>query len=210
MLPEVMVRATTHRALWLARNVLPVERSLRNWLSRYRVAGLEVDDVVQETYAILCGLETIDHIRNPRQYAFQTAYSVVLRHVRHAKVVPMRTFNDLDQLQIALPDASPEQMAIDRDSLGELARFIATLPGRAQQVFILRRVEGLSQRDIAQKLHISESTVEKHISKALRLLSDHFGHGGEGGGDASTTGIAEECRKNGAVRENPPRNKSSD
>jgi RNA polymerase sigma factor (sigma-70 family) len=205
-----MVRATTHRALWLARNILPVEWALRNWLCRYRVSGLEVDDIVQETYAILCGLETIDHIRNPRQYAFQTAYSVVLRHVRHAKVVPMRTLDDLDQLQIALPDASPEQIMIDRDALGELARFIATLPGRAQQVFILRRVEGLSQRDIAQKLHISESTVEKHMSRALRLLSDRFSHGGEGRGEASLTGISEDCRDNGGVRENPPRNKSSD
>jgi RNA polymerase sigma factor (sigma-70 family) len=205
-----MVRATSHRALWLARNVLPIEPALRAWLGRYRVAGLEVDDIVQETYAILCGLEMTEHIHNPRQYAFQTADSVILRHVRHARVVPMRALGDLDQLQIALPDASPEQTVIDRDALNVLAQFIATLPGKTRQVFVLRRVEGLSQREIAQKLHISESTVEKHISKALRLLSLRFEDGGNGAGQASISRVSEESRADGGNREGPPRNQSND
>ncbi|MBC7168934.1 MAG: RNA polymerase subunit sigma-24, partial [Phenylobacterium sp.] len=43
------------RAVWLAQRILPHEPALRAWLSR-RTAGLEVDDIVQETYAILAGL----------------------------------------------------------------------------------------------------------------------------------------------------------
>lgn len=205
-----MNRVTPHRARWLARNVLPIESVLRNWLSRHSVAGLEVDDIVQETYAILCELETVDHIRNPRKYVFQTAYSVVLRHLRHAKVVPMRALDDLDALQIAINTPSPEQTTIDRDMLGTVARFIATLPGRARQVFILRRVEGISKREIAQKLKISESTVEKHISKALYLLSERFAHGGDWGTEASIKQITEECPEHGRIREIKTRNQPND
>jgi RNA polymerase sigma-70 factor (ECF subfamily) len=43
------------------------------------VAGLEPDDIVQETYAVLAGLPSVAHIQSPRAYAFQTAQSIILR-----------------------------------------------------------------------------------------------------------------------------------
>lgn len=202
-----MVRASPLRARWLARNVIPIETALRAWLSRYRIVGLDTDDIVQETYAILCALESVDHIHNPRQYTFQTAYSVILRHVRRAKLVSIQTLDDLDRLHIALPEASPEQRAIDRDALQELAHFIATLPRKAQQVFILRRVEGLSLRQIAEKLQISESTVEKHITRALRLISERFRNGGNWSGEASLSKTLEERGEYGSTQGKPWRSK---
>lgn len=205
-----MNRVTSQRALWLARTVLPAEPALRAWLGRRRVAGLDVDDVVQETYAILCGLDSVEAIRDPRRYAFQTAYSIVLRHLRHAKVVPMHAMDDLESLQIAIGDPSPEQTAIDRDALGALARFVATLPGRVRQVFVMRRIEGLSQRAIAHRLHISEKTVEKHISKALHLLSERFAHGGPWGAEASIEQTPEERPRNDSRRDARPRNRPHD
>lgn len=51
-----------------------------------------------------------------------------------------------------------------------LQRSIQSLPDRCREVFLLNRYEGLSYKSIAQKLHISVNTVEKHIVKALRIL----------------------------------------
>lgn len=76
------------RAVWLGRNVFPHEAALRQWLSaRTASAGLEVDDVVQETYAILASIERVDHIRNARTYMFEVAKSVVLQSLRRARIV---------------------------------------------------------------------------------------------------------------------------
>ena len=171
------MRASDERALWLSRHVLKHEPSLRAWLGRRRIAGLEVDDIVQETYARLITLDSVAGISNVKNYMFQTAYSVLVNHVRRAKIVAFETVTDLEQLGTSR-DCSPEDQVIDRDELNRLARAIATLPGKVRDVFVLRRVNGLSQRDVARELGLSESTVEKHMSRSIYLLMNSISNSG--------------------------------
>lgn len=167
------------RTRWFLRNILPHEPALRGWLGRRLPVGLDADDIIQEAYAILADLESVADIRNPRAYLFQVARSVITRHVRRARVVPINTVEDLSQLEQPDDRPSPEQVAIDRDELRRLAQAIGAMPAKTQEAFILRRVEGLSQREISARMAISENTVEKHISRGLRFLIDWFGHGGK-------------------------------
>ena len=69
------------RAGWLALHVLPCEPRLRSWLARRRVVDLDIDDIVQETYAVLAELDSVAHIRNPRTYVYSVAHSIILQHV---------------------------------------------------------------------------------------------------------------------------------
>jgi len=167
------------RTRWFLRNILPHEPGLRAWLARRNPLGLDVDDIIQEAYAILADLDRVDMIVNPRAYLYQVARSVVSRQLRRARVVPIHAVDDISQFQHADDRPSPEQIAIDRDELGQLARAIGAMPSKTQQAFILRRVDGLPQREIAARMAISENTVEKHISRGLRFLIDWFGHGGK-------------------------------
>ena len=48
------------------------------------------------------------------------------------------------------------------------------MPEKCREVFILSRIENLSNKTIAEKLSISISTVEKHIGKAIRILKADF------------------------------------
>jgi RNA polymerase sigma-70 factor (ECF subfamily) len=169
------------RAAWLARNVLPHEAALRAWLRQKYALGIEVDDVVQETYAILSALPSVDQIRNPRSYAFQTAHSLILAHLRRSKIVSIRRASDLE-LQGALADTpSPEQVVQDRDELENVVRVLSELPAKVREVFLLRRVHGLSQRETAERLGISENSVEKRVSQGIRTLLAAFGRGGKRG-----------------------------
>jgi RNA polymerase sigma-70 factor (ECF subfamily) len=172
-----MTRVDHERSLWLARRILPHEPALRNWLRSRQVAGLEIDDIVQDTYAILAALESVEEIRDPKNYAFQTAYRLILGHLRRAKVVSIRGVPNLDVLGVVANEASPEQLLSDRDELHQLAQAIAGLPPRTREVFTLRRVEGLHQREVAGRLRISEGAVEKHMAKAIRVLAFHFERG---------------------------------
>jgi RNA polymerase sigma factor (sigma-70 family) len=166
------------RAIWLGRHVLPHEAALRTWLGRRRLGGLEVDDIIQETYTRLIAAESVQHILDARSYAFQIAGSVVIDHLRRMKVVSISSVPDFDYLEVVSDDPSPERQTIDRDELHRLAQAIAGLPGKVREVFTLRRVYGLSQREVAAKMAISESTVEKHMSRGFLIMLERLGHGG--------------------------------
>ena len=173
------------RSSWLARHVLPHEPALRAWLFLRRIDGLETDDVVQETYAVLAALPAVEHIASPKAYAFQTANSVILRHLRRARIVRIDALGDMDSLTAALDEPSPERHAAGRQDLRRVSELIAALPAKCREAFVLRKVEGLSQRDIAQRMGISESTVEKHIGRALRILMAALKTGGTAVSQAS-------------------------
>jgi len=179
-----MTILSQERAIWLAEQVLPHEPAMRAWLRRKPVDDLEVDDIIQETYAILAARESVADIRNPRNYAFQTAFSIVQTHLRRARIVSFRSVGDFDLLGATSDAPSPEREAVDREELRLVEAQIAALPSRCREVIVLRRVHDLSYREIAERLHISENTVEKLVSKALRLLMDAFG-GGRAGPEAS-------------------------
>lgn len=190
------------RARWLALNIVPHEAALRAWLRRRPVAGLEVDDVVQETYARLSLVASISEVRDPRNYMFRTAHSVLLTFMRRSRVVPMISFGLFEGFVDNQPD--PEASALVRDELSRLARAIAVLPPKMREVFVLRRVEGLSQRQVAERLGISESTVEKHMGSGFRRIADILA----GGGTALSRASIEDSRNRKGSH--APRDKRAD
>lgn len=166
------------RALWLARNILPHEPALRRWLQGSMSVSADVDDVIQEAFARLSSLDSIAGIQNPKAYFFQTAISIMRQEVRRARIVTIEAVTDLDRLEVEASDATPDRHAELRQDLHRVMEAIEALPQRCREAFILRRVHGLSQREIAQKLQISENTVEKHIGRGLRQIMCEFGNGG--------------------------------
>ncbi|WP_066096037.1 RNA polymerase sigma factor [Xanthomonas massiliensis] len=164
------------RAAWLAESVLPHEPELRQWLGRRVPAGLDVEDVVQEAYAILAGMESVDHVQQPRAYLFTVAQSVVLQQLRRAQVVSIEAVGDIERLEIPSAAPSPERNAASHQELRRVQDLIGHLPEKCRQAFWMRRVDGYSQREIAERLHISENTVEKHVGKGIRVLMDAMRH----------------------------------
>jgi len=195
-----MSGADGERTRWFLRNILPHEPALRGWLSRGALPGIDADDVIQEAYSILAELETVDGIRHPRAYLFQVARSVITRHVRRARIVPIHSVEDLERLDPLDEEASPEQRTIDRDELRHLARAIAAMPLKTREAFVLRRVKGLPQREVAARMRISENTVETHISRGVLFLIDWFGRGGNKRSQTSKTTKRESASINGRAR----------
>jgi RNA polymerase sigma factor (sigma-70 family) len=163
-----------NRVRWFAREVLPHESDLRHWLSRRSRAGLpcDVDDIIQEAYARLWTTD-LDAIRNPRAYLFVTARRILGDVIRRAQVVQIELaadFEELDVLEDA--DAGLEGRLSARQEVERLQRVVASLPSKCRQAFQLKKLEGLSQRETAERMGVAESTVEKHLAKAFRMVSE--------------------------------------
>jgi RNA polymerase sigma factor (sigma-70 family) len=167
------------RGRWLARNVLPHEPLVRARLRHVRIPDLEIDDIIQEMYARILSAPSLEAIRYPRQYAIQTAKSIVIDHIRHSRVVSIISSGNLEKLDAAVPEVSTEERLEFQEDIKDVASALAHLPETCRETLILRRIEGLSQRDTAQRLGISEKTVEKHMARGVWLLMDMFGRGGK-------------------------------
>jgi RNA polymerase sigma-70 factor (ECF subfamily) len=161
---------TTDRARWIAANILPHDALLRGWLHRLVPAGLDPDDIAQEAYARLASLPSVAHVTQPKAYLFQVAKSLIWEHLRRSRVVDIVAMADFDHLPALIEEMSPERIISGREELERVFCAVKALPAACRQVFELRKFEDLTQRAIAERLGISESSVEKHLSRALRLV----------------------------------------
>ncbi|MGV8941234.1 MAG: RNA polymerase sigma factor [Lysobacter sp.] len=182
-------RISGERAVWLETHVLPHEAALRQWLAQRVHAPIEVDDVLQEAYAAMASLADIRHVQSPRAYFFTVARSLVLQQLRRARIVSIEAVAEVEQLDMVGNLLTPERHATGRQDLRRIAEMIADLPEKCRQAYLLRKVYGYSQREVAEKMGISENTVEKHIGKGLRLLL--AAHAGDLGPAAESAGPSE-------------------
>lgn len=157
-------------AEWVGREILPHERDLRIWLQRRLVAAADVEDVVQECYCRLAQLSDVSHVTLPRAYLFTMARNLVQRQRKRARVVRIEAMTDTIDEQWASDQPSPERIAVARQELGRVQAALATLSDRARRIFLMRKVEGLTQKEIAQTLGISEAVVENEASRSLRAV----------------------------------------
>jgi len=155
---------------WVGTNILPHEGAVRAWLRRSQLPADEIDDLIQEAYCKLCDLETVDHIPQPVAYFFRTVRNLLTDRLRRAQIVRIETVAEIDAFPGHAEELSPERIITARHELDRVRRLIRGLPGRCRQVIELRKVHGLSQREIGRRLNISESVVENEGVKGMRLL----------------------------------------
>ncbi len=173
--------------MWLARNVLPHEALVRSKLRKICRYDLDVEDVVQEMYARILTRPSLESIRYPRQYALLTAKAIAIDHIRHSRVISITSTDALDLLDVPEAGANVEERLEFQSEVLAVADALAQLPNNCREAVILRRVEGLSQREVAQRLQISEKTVEKYMTQGMRLLMKLFGRGGRSPANTTTT-----------------------
>ena len=150
---------------WVGSHVLPHEAAVRAWLRKWTGRAQDVDDVIQEAYCRLSELESVVHIGSGRAYLFQTTRNIVLEQARRSKIVHIDNVTDLGDLSIVDETPPLDRVVGGARELQRVEQLIDQLPFKCRRVFVLRRIHGVSQRDIARDLGISESAVEKQASR---------------------------------------------
>lgn len=155
---------------WIGSHVLPHEAAVRAWLRRWTGDQQDIDDAIQEAYCRLAAMEDVRHIGSGRAYLFQTTRNIVLEHARRSKIVRIDNVLDIDSLNIADDAPSQERILAGAHELQRVERLIDGLPPKCRRVFVLRKVHGASQREIARMFGISESAVEKLAVRGLKWI----------------------------------------
>jgi len=162
------------RSRWLARNILPHEALVRSRVAHLCGRDLSIEDVIQEMYARILSVPSVEAIHHPRQYAVLTAKSIIVDHLRRSRVVPIKYCDDLDRLNVVFPEASAEDRLQFQEEINEVIGVLARLPPRCRETLILRRVEGLSQSEVAKRMKVSEKMIEKQMARGARALAELF------------------------------------
>jgi RNA polymerase sigma-70 factor (ECF subfamily) len=153
---------------------LEFEGVLRACLHRYARNAADVDELLQDTYTHLLAAGSAknrEEIRSIRAFALTVARNVALSWLRHRQVVPIELVADLEQLELLDERGQVDEIVNSHQELALITAAVAQLPARCRQVFTLRKVYGMSQKEIAAQLKISENTVEQHLAKGVRLCS---------------------------------------
>ena len=158
---------------WFMREVILQEGQLRAVLRRFFPTPIDLSDGIQETYVRLLGLsdEQLVGIRSPSAFLFSVGRNIAIEWARRRRLMPQVT--SPAYLAAELPDEGPSALdELSRRQERELMwKAIAALPERCRRVLVLRKLEGLSQKDIAIQLGISENTVEKHAASGTKLCA---------------------------------------
>jgi RNA polymerase sigma factor (sigma-70 family) len=152
-------------------NLTSLYLSIRGSLARSLVGIVpprEIEDIVQEGYVRVCQAGKKRSIRGPKSYLFRTVRNLALDYVKRAE---SRLTDSLEDANVAETGQLGKDTFDQVASNEEFANFcdaVRHLPVQCRKAFVLKKVYGFSQREIARELGLSESTVEKHIALGIK------------------------------------------
>jgi RNA polymerase sigma factor (sigma-70 family) len=165
LFPEVFLRYAKLLARSIARLVRPQD----------------VEDVVQETYMRVFQAAKKQPIRSPQAFMLRTARNIAFDRLARADALNHVVSTSADEAddnedgdrgafehqESGREELTPERVLQSEQEFVAFCRATRALPRQCRRAFLLRKVYGLSQREVAARLGVSEGTIEKHIAKAM-------------------------------------------
>ena len=179
------------RLEWFEHTVLPNEAALRARLRRTLRAPLDVDDLVSEVLLRAFNSSNGPTVQSELGWLLQIARNILIDMSRRDKIVRFDLVADIDLLD---DNRAAERGLVARDELRRIQIALDGLPPQQRRAFLLRRLDGRSMIEVAEIMHLSVSTVEKHVARAVRGIMDMLGEGGVTGDNNQRSGGDQRAR----------------
>lgn len=159
---------------WFRREVLPLEGSLVRYVRRnWRVAD-DVMDLTHDIYELVYTAARDGLPTNTRQYLFTVARNHLINRAKRARIVSFELVADLESLDRDADVFEGERHMLARDAVRRAQAGMDKLTPRVREIVWLRRVEGLSIRETAQRLGIGNDAVKQQLMMGVKALADHM------------------------------------
>lgn len=156
---------------WFKREILSHEEILVRFIARVWPRHHEIADIRQEAYIRVYEAARVTRPQAPKAFLFATTRHLMADRVRRERIVSIRAGGDNEFLNVIIEELSPERRVSAHQELARLARAFDRLPAQCREVVWLRRVKELSQKEVADRMGLSEKTIEKHLRTGARLLA---------------------------------------
>ena len=165
---------STEQSRWFVEEVKPYEPILRGYLQKRFPSLPDHDDIVQEAYIRLLRAEGNCHLTCAKAFLFTVARNVAIDLLRRRQATGHDRISDLAETRV-LDETDSAAESLERQQRHEvLIEAMASLPDRCREVLMLRCLDGLAYKEIAQRLQISPNTVKVHMVKGVRDCTAFF------------------------------------
>lgn len=137
----------------------------------------EAEDIVQDVFLKLWERRELLSSVSLTSFLFMMVKNSCLNYLKHRQVA--------DSIQQRLPDTEtaerlyaadfvpdPSSLLAQKELSDSIEQIMEGLPPKCKEAFVLSRMNGLKNREIAQRMDITEKVVEKHITRALKRFRD--------------------------------------
>lgn len=146
--------------------------ALAGWLrARFPSIG-DTENIVHEAMARVWRALSSGRAASPRALLFTTAHHLAIDHVRRERIATFEPLVGTTELPMIEEAPTPADTTAHNQELELLTQAIRALPERCRQVLTLRKIYGLSQKEIAARLGISENTVEVQVANGMRRCTE--------------------------------------
>ena len=156
----------------MERIYLELRASLMRYASRYFRRSQEAEDVVQEAFVKVIQAQRHREIYSPKSYLFRTARNVSLAHINKKAYSLTDELTDILTESERLASKTMEEQYEVRENFEVFCRAVQQLPVKCRRVFVLCRVYGFSQKEVAERMGIGISAVESHLARATRRCAE--------------------------------------
>lgn len=163
---------------WFVDEILPHRPALRAYLAGRFPMLADVDNLVEESLVRVMRVREKGTVASPKALFFTTARNLALDELRRQNIVTFQSITEPADSLVFTDNTDVAESVSKKQEFDLLTQAIQALPERCRQVVTLRTAYGLSQREIAEKLGISENTVEKQMSIGVRRCREFFARRG--------------------------------
>lgn len=152
------------------------EAALRRAIARYRPNIEDVNEIYQDAFLKCYAAELESIIHNPRAFAYQVVKNLAISEARRKHNSTTASIEETNALNVIIDDRNvPGEDQVDsRRKLVLFTEAVASLPEELREAFLLRKIDGLKFKQIALRLDVSVSTVEKRVAAALLHCAKHL------------------------------------
>lgn len=147
---------------------------LKNFLKRFLSRAEDIEDVTQEAYLNAFRAEQERGIEHPKAYLFRVAKNLALNELnRKSEQMTVYIEDRIASIPLDGGDCVEDEVEAQQ-SIALYYEAVAALPMRCRRVFLLRKVNGMSHKEIASQLDITLSAVEKHLRNGAKRCRAHI------------------------------------
>ena len=169
-----MEHTEIEQSRWFVDAVLPHEAGLRRWIHSRFSAIRDVDDLIQEAFSRILKAYQSGPVPNPQAFLFVVSRNLAINRLRRKNLEHPPEAESVDPHVLVDEMAGPFESAALQEEIDDLVSAFQFLPERCRQVMTLRKIYGLSQKEIAAELGISVHTVEAQVGIGLRKCRAFF------------------------------------